>query len=76
MKLGLKNKTIIVTGSSQGIGYTIAKSFLSEGCNVVINARNINKLKEVEISFASEFSENKLLSIDFFYWLGIFINVG
>ena len=40
MELNLENKTIIVSGSSQGIGKNIAKILLQEGCNVVINGRN------------------------------------
>jgi len=43
-----KNKTVIVTGSAQGIGLEIAKLFISNGANVVINSRNDNdKLNEV-----------------------------
>ncbi|MCK0127812.1 SDR family oxidoreductase [Erythrobacter sp. F6033] len=36
-------KTIIITGSSTGIGEGIARRFHSEGANVVINARNAEK---------------------------------
>ena len=63
MDLELKSKTIIVTGSTRGIGYAIAESFLIEGSNVVINGRNIDKLKTVESSFLNQFGENKLLSV-------------
>jgi NAD(P)-dependent dehydrogenase (short-subunit alcohol dehydrogenase family) len=38
-----KQKTIIVTGASQGIGAGIAQSFLDRGYNVVANSRNISK---------------------------------
>lgn len=37
MSMRLKNKTAIVTGSSQGIGRAIALRFAGEGANVVIN---------------------------------------
>ncbi len=40
MNLGLQNKVVFITGSSRGIGLAIAKSFLQEGANVIINARN------------------------------------
>ena len=30
-------KTIVITGSSRGIGYGMASAFLERGCNVVIN---------------------------------------
>jgi len=36
----LKNKIILVTGGSKGIGRGITKVFLDEGANVIICARN------------------------------------
>src|SRR5271170_7943920 len=36
-------KTVIVTGASQGIGAGIAQSFLTRGYNVVASSRNITK---------------------------------
>ena len=38
-----KQKTIIVTGASQGIGAGVAQAFLNRGYNVVANSRNIGK---------------------------------
>lgn len=35
----LHNKNVFVTGSSRGIGFTIAKAFAKEGANVVLNGR-------------------------------------
>ena len=49
MDLKLKNKKVLITGSSQGIGLEIAKFFLKENCKVVINSRkknNLNKIKK------------------------------
>ncbi|MEM9085847.1 MAG: SDR family oxidoreductase [Pseudomonadota bacterium] len=40
-------KTVIVTGSSTGIGEGIARRFHEEGANVVINARNAEKCSAV-----------------------------
>lgn len=40
-------KTVIVTGSSAGIGEGIARRFHDEGANVIINARNADKCAEV-----------------------------
>jgi NAD(P)-dependent dehydrogenase (short-subunit alcohol dehydrogenase family) len=39
-----KQKTVIVTGGSQGIGAGVVRSFLDRGYNVVANSRNITKL--------------------------------
>ncbi len=44
----LKNKIILVTGGSKGIGRGITKVFLDEGANVIICARNEEELKNVE----------------------------
>jgi NAD(P)-dependent dehydrogenase (short-subunit alcohol dehydrogenase family) len=45
MDLGLKGRRVLVTGGSQGIGYAVAKGFLDEGCEVVIAARNEERLR-------------------------------
>jgi 3-oxoacyl-[acyl-carrier protein] reductase len=44
MKVNLKGKNALVTGSSDGIGFYIAKQLHQNGCNVVINGRNKAKL--------------------------------
>ncbi len=47
--MNLKNKTVIVTGASQGIGAGIALAFAKEGSNLVIAYRNNEEgAKEVE----------------------------
>ena len=38
-----KQKTVIVTGASQGIGAGVVRSFLDRGYDVVANSRNIRK---------------------------------
>jgi NAD(P)-dependent dehydrogenase (short-subunit alcohol dehydrogenase family) len=44
MNLQLNNKRAFISGSTQGIGYAIAKSLLEEGASVVINGRSQDKL--------------------------------
>ena len=50
MKLGLLGKTALVTGSSKGIGWAIAKALRAEGCEVALNGRNISDLTIAEAS--------------------------
>lgn len=39
-------KTALVTGSSSGIGYEVAREFLDAGWNVVVNGRNEARLRD------------------------------
>ena len=50
-------KTILITGSTDGIGFETAKTLLSLGHNVLIHGRNKEKLKRVEDTL-NEFSKN------------------
>src|SRR5882757_8491017 len=43
----MKKQTIIVTGASSGIGKEVARHFLANGDNVVINSSNAGKLGQV-----------------------------
>src|ERR1700733_13702297 len=46
-RMTTKQKTIIVTGASQGIGAAVAKLFLDRGYNVVGNSRKISQKNEL-----------------------------
>jgi NAD(P)-dependent dehydrogenase (short-subunit alcohol dehydrogenase family) len=46
-RFSLKDKTVIVTGASQGIGESIALGMAEAGANVVLAARSVDKLDTV-----------------------------
>ena len=60
MDLGLRNKTVVVTGGSSGIGLACARVFLEEGAHVAICARGAERLAEVETNLAKDFGANRV----------------
>ena len=42
----LNGKTALITGSSQGIGYALARGLADAGSDIILNGRNIEKLKK------------------------------
>jgi 3-oxoacyl-[acyl-carrier protein] reductase len=44
MDLGLKGKSVLVTGGSKGIGLACAKAFAAEGCRIHLAARDRDRL--------------------------------
>lgn len=57
MDLGLKGKRVLVTGSSRGIGFAIAKGFLSEKAKVVFTSRNQADLDSLKQKLTREFPD-------------------
>ena len=43
----LQGRTALITGASRGIGYAIARSFASQGANLILNAVGEARLKKV-----------------------------
>ncbi len=48
MKQGLKGKTVLITGASGGLGEQIAYQCAANGAGVILAARNLERLKEVQ----------------------------
>jgi 3-oxoacyl-[acyl-carrier protein] reductase len=54
MDLGLKGKSVLVTGGSKGIGLACAKAFATEGCSVHLAARDKDRLAQAARGLGSE----------------------
>lgn len=52
MDLNLKNRRALVAGSSRGLGYATALGLAQEGCRVVINSRDAEKIQSVAAHMA------------------------
>lgn len=46
MNLELEGKTALITGSSRGLGWVIARRLHEEGCNTVLNARTASVIEK------------------------------
>ncbi len=46
--MDLKNKAVIITGGSRGLGRALAVCFLKEGSKVIVCSRNADELKNLE----------------------------
>lgn len=44
----MKNKVVVITGASSGIGKACAEVFAAKGCKVILSARQTDKLQYVE----------------------------
>ena len=58
MELKIKNKIALVTGSTAGIGFAIAKALAKKGAKVFVNGRATDR---VNLAIASLIKEIKLL---------------
>jgi len=54
MNLNFKEKTVLITGGSKGIGLSIAESFLSEGAKVIITSRDTGNLDDAVASLTTK----------------------
>lgn len=63
MDLHLKNKTALVTGSTAGIGFAIAKLLAQEGANIYINGRTTDKVDTVVKQLKDETGNDKISGI-------------
>lgn len=60
MDLQLRKRKIVITASTDGIGYATAYRFLEEGACVLINGRNEGKAREKRNLLEKKFGENRV----------------
>ena len=59
----MNNRFTLITGGSEGIGFELAKLFAKDKNNLILVARNKEKLLKVQRDIEKEFN-NKVLIID------------
>lgn len=60
MELGLTDKRVVVTGSSGGLGRTIARSFLEEGARVLVTGKTQDHVKRTVNAFSEKFRKENI----------------
>ena len=60
----MKNKVVVVTGGSSGIGEALAYKFSNENFNVVISGTNVKRLKTVQSNILSKDEIEKLFDLN------------
>jgi gluconate 5-dehydrogenase len=60
----VKDKTILITGSSGGLGYFFAKGLASRGAKVILNGTNNEKLQKARHLFKAEGFETLAFPFD------------
>jgi NAD(P)-dependent dehydrogenase (short-subunit alcohol dehydrogenase family) len=63
MDLQLKNKTALITGSTAGIGYAIAKQLATEGANVIVNGRTAERVDAAVAQIKADTGNNQVSGI-------------
>lgn len=59
------NKYTLITGGTEGIGFELVKLFAKDNHNLIIVARNYEKLKKVKIAVEKEFNVKvEIISVD------------
>jgi 3-oxoacyl-[acyl-carrier protein] reductase len=63
MNKSLSNKTALVCGSTQGIGMATAIKLADMGANVILVARNEEKLKEVKQKLSTIYLKKEVFAL-------------
>lgn len=66
-----ENKTVLITGASRGIGYSVALAFAREGAHVIAVARTEGALEELDDAIKSEGGSATLVPLDMTDYEGV-----
>ena len=64
MKNGIKDKVVVITGASSGIGRAIALELAAEGAKIVLGARRTERLQVLSVDIAEKGGESVFLKTD------------
>ena len=59
-----KNKVVVVTGASSGIGEALAREFAAQGARVVLGARSVQKLQLIAGDIRSKGGQAAYCAVD------------
>jgi 3-oxoacyl-[acyl-carrier protein] reductase len=62
MNLNLKNKIVLVSGASKGLGFAIAENFVKEESIVIITSRNQHNIKKAEMNLKKKYKNSNIYS--------------
>lgn len=57
----MKEKLIMITGASSGIGEACARKFAANGCRLILNARSTDKLEALKAELQTQYATDVLL---------------
>lgn len=63
MDLNLKSKTAFISGSTQGIGFAVARQLVEEGAGVIINGRTQQKIDTAVATLQKEYPNGDISGI-------------
>src|ERR1700730_14105525 len=63
MDLQLNGKRALITGSTVGIGFAIAKALAEEGADVIVNGRTEERVSEAKRRIATEVPSGKIAGV-------------